>query len=347
MRVAVMGCGSLGTILGAYLTKGGYDVTMVDAYKEHVDALNKDGAHIVGTVDFVQPVKACTPEEMEGIYDLIIYMAKQTFNATAIPQLAAHIDENSTVCVCQNGIPEYAVADVIGPERVVGAPVAWGATFKGPGCSALTTSGNANVFTAGALTGPINDRVLLVKKVLEAFCPVHTTDNLAGVRWTKLIVNATYSAIGTCFGYTFGQISDSEDCVKLALRIGKEVIDVCAEKGITLEEYEGVNFYAAHKRGNAKTNSDSMAVIRSYWYGHETGEASMLQDLKRGKKCEINEINGLVCKFGREVGIPTPVNDMCVEVITKIQNGELTYTPDNMKYFEKFLTNVKSLADEK
>ena len=140
MRIAIMGAGSLGTILGAYITKAGYQVDLIDAYKEHVDALNEKGAHVVGTVDFVQKVHAITPDQMEGVYDLIIYMAKQTYNDTAIPQIAAHIDENSTVCVSQNGIPEYAVSAVIGEERVVGAPVGWGATFQGPGCSALTTT---------------------------------------------------------------------------------------------------------------------------------------------------------------------------------------------------------------
>ncbi len=343
MRIAIMGTGSLGTILGAYLTKSGYDVMLVDAYREHVDALNSSGAHIVGTVDFVQPVKARVPEDMEGIYDLVIYMAKQTFNETAIPQIAAHIDENSTVCTCQNGIPEYAVAKVIGKERVVGAPVGWGATFKGPGCSALTTEEHANVFTVGSLEGPVNDRVKMVQEVLSAFCLANVTDNLMGVRWTKLIMNATYSALGTCFGYTFGEVSDDDKAVKLALRIGKEIIDVCAELGITLEEYEGFDFYKAHKRGNAKTNSESIQVIRNLWKGHEPGEASMLQDLKRGKKCEVQQICGVVAAEGRNVGIPTPVTDKCIEVITKIQDGELTYCADNMKFFEEYLVNVETL----
>jgi 2-dehydropantoate 2-reductase len=84
---------------------------------------------VTGTVDFVQPVKAITPDQMDGVYDLVIYLAKQTYNDTAIPQIKAHIGENSTVCVCQNGIPEYAVSAAIGEERVVGAPVGWGATF--------------------------------------------------------------------------------------------------------------------------------------------------------------------------------------------------------------------------
>lgn len=139
MRVAIMGAGSLGTILGAYITKAGIPVDLIDAYPEHVKVLNEKGAHVVGTVDFVQKVHALLPEEMEGTYDLIIYMAKQTFNDTAIPQIKAHINEGSTVCVCQNGIPEYVVSAAIGAERTLGAPVGWGATFQGPGCSALTT----------------------------------------------------------------------------------------------------------------------------------------------------------------------------------------------------------------
>ena len=343
MRICIMGSGSTGTILGAFLTKAGCDVTMVDAYKEHVDALNESGAHIVGTVDIVVPVKACLPEEMEGIYDLVIYMAKQTFNDIAIPQIAQHIDENSTICTCQNGIPEYALEKAFGAERIIGAPLGWGATFKGPGCSALTTEEHANVFTVGSLVGPVNDRVLMVQDVLSKFCLANTTDNLLGVRWTKLIMNATYSALGTCFGYTFGEVSDDDKAVKLALRIGKEIIDVCAELAITLDEYEGFDFYKAHKRGNAKTNSESIRVIRDIWKGHEPGEASMLQDLKRGKKCEVMQICGVVAEEGDRVGIPTPVTDRCIEVITSIEDGKLTYCADNMKYFEEFLTNVPTL----
>ncbi len=337
MRIAVMGAGSLGTILGAYLAKAGYDVELIDPYEEHIRALNENGAHIIGTVDFLQPVRAITPDEMEGIYDLVIYMAKQTYNDAAIPQIAAHIDKNSIICTCQNGIPEYAVGEAFGAKRVVGAPVGWGATFRGPGVSELTTSGKANAFTLGSLEGPINEMVLKVRDVLESFCPVYLSDNLMGLRWTKLVMNCTYSGMSTVLGCTFGEVSASDDVMKLVLRIGKECIDVAAEQGITLEPYEGYDFYMAHKRGNANTNAESIGIIRKIWEGHEPGEASMLQDLKKGRRCEINEINGLVCKTGRECGIPTPVNDLVVKVVTAIQNGELSYSWDNLKYFSEYL----------
>ena len=90
-RIAIMGAGSLGTILGAYLSKAGLDVTLIDPYQAHVDALNTTGAHVVGKVEMTVPVKAITPDQMDGVYDLIFYMAKLPYNDTAIPQMQAHI----------------------------------------------------------------------------------------------------------------------------------------------------------------------------------------------------------------------------------------------------------------
>ena len=335
MKIAIMGAGSLGTILGAYVAKAGYDVVLIDPYQAHVDALNEKGAHVIGTVDFVQPVKAITPDQMDGIYDLVIYMAKQTYNDTAIPQIQAHIDENSTVCVCQNGIPEYAVSAAIGTERVVGAPVGWGATFKGPGCSELTTTEGRLNFTLGSLDGPVNDRVMMAKKVLESMGEVHISENLIGLRWTKLLMNATFSGLSTALGTTFGGVLDNDEAMELILKIGKECIDVAAEKGITLEPYEGYSFYEAFKRGNEKTNQESIALIREIWQPHYKLTASMAQDVMKGRKCEIYDINGVVTKSGDECGIPTPINDIVVKLVAGMFDGTYQYSPENIKYFRK------------
>lgn len=337
MRVAIMGAGSLGTILGAYITKAGIPVDLIDAYPEHVKVLNEKGAHVVGTVDFVQKVHALLPEEMEGTYDLIIYMAKQTFNDTAIPQIKAHINEDSTVCVCQNGIPEYVVSAAIGEERTVGAPVGWGATFQGPGCSALTTDEGRLNFTLGSVSGEINERVMKTKKVLESMGEVHVSENLLGLRWTKLLMNATFSGLSTALGTTFGGILDDDMAMELILKAGKECLDVAAEDGITLEPYEGYDFYTAFKRGNEKTNQESIKLIREIWQPHYKLTASMAQDVMKGRKSEILNINGVVCDTGRVCGIPTPVNDMIVKIVAGMETGEYKYSTENIKYFRHFI----------
>jgi len=337
MRMCIMGAGSLGTILGAYIAKAGYNIDLIDAYEEHVNVLNEKGAHVTGTVDFVQKVHAITPDQMEGVYDLVIYMAKQTYNDVAIPQIVAHIDENSTVCVCQNGIPEYAVSAAIGSEMVVGAPVGWGATFQGPGCSTLTTDEGRLNFTLGSLEGPVNERVLKAKKILECMGEVHVSENLLGLRWTKLLMNATFSGLSTALGTTFGGVLDDDTAMQLILKIGKECIDVAAQKGITLEPYEGYDFYRAFKRGNPQTNADSIKLIREIWQPHYKLTASMAQDLIHGRKCEIYDINGVVCNAGRECGIPTPVNDRIVKVVSGIQDGIYEYAPENIEFFRELL----------
>ena len=337
MRMAIMGAGSLGTILGAYISRAGYPIDLIDPYQEHVDTLNEKGAHVIGTVDFVQKVTAITPDQMEGVYDLIIYMAKQTYNDTAIPQIMAHIDENSTVCVCQNGIPEYAVSAAIGSERVVGAPVGWGATFLGPGCSALTTDEGRLNFTLGSLDGPVNERVLKAKKILECMGEVHVSENLMGLRWTKLLMNATFSGLSTALGTTFGGVLDDDVAMQLILRIGKECLDVAAEKGITMEPYEGYDFYQAFKRGNPQTNAESIKLIREIWQPHYKLTASMAQDVMKGRKCEIYDINGVVCNAGAECGIPTPVSDIVVKVVAGIQDGIYEYSPDNIEFFKSYI----------
>lgn len=337
MRLAIMGAGSLGTILGAYAAKAGYDLVLIDPYQEHVDKLNKDGAHVVGTVDFVQPVKAITPDQMEGIYDAIIYMAKQTYNETAIPQIAAHIDEDSTVCVCQNGIPEYAVSAIIGSKRVVGAPVGWGATFIGPGCSALTTDEGRLDFTLGSLEGTINTHVKKIRPVLESMGEVIVSENLIGLRWTKLLMNATFSGLSTALGTTFGGVLDDDTAMQLILKGGKECIDVAGNAGITLEPYEGYDFYHAFRRGNKETNDASIKLIREIWKPHYKLTASMAQDLMNGRKCEILDINGVVCAMGKKYGIPTPVNDCIVKVVSGIQNGEYEYSTENVRYFNELI----------
>ena len=98
MKVAILGSGAMGTVLGAYLTKNGCQVELIDNYQAHVDKMNSCGAHIVGTVDFTVPVKAILTEQMEGIYDVVFLFTKQLANDQVLPALLPHLDENSTVC---------------------------------------------------------------------------------------------------------------------------------------------------------------------------------------------------------------------------------------------------------
>ena len=206
MRIAILGCGAMGTVMGAFLTRNGCPVDMVDNYQAHVDALNEKGAHIVGMVDMTVPVRAMTPEQMEGIYDLVFLFTKQTANDQVLPALLPHLGEHSTVCTLQNGVPEPYVAGYVGENRTVGGTVLWGATFVGPGESELTQNiqMNDHLFEIGEMDGSVGERIQAVADVLGYMGrPAKVTDQLMASRWGKLINNACMSGMSAVCGSTF------------------------------------------------------------------------------------------------------------------------------------------------
>ncbi len=337
MRVALMGAGSLGTILGAYIARAGYDIDLIDSYEAHVHALNEKGAQVSGWVNFTQPVRALLPQDMEGTYDVFLYLAKQTFNDSAIPQIKEHIHDNSIVCVLQNGIPEYAVAEAIGESHIVGAPVGWGATFKGPGHSELTSEVSRLVFSLGALDGKLDKRIDIVKELLECMGTVTISDNLIGLRWCKLLMNATFSGLSTALGTTFGGVLDSEDAMYLIIKIGEECMNVAAAMNIKVEPFEEYDFYKIFKPESLEDYPESIALCRKAWQPSYNLTASMAQDILKGRRCEIHDINGLVCYFGKRYGVPTPINKLIVEIVSGMERGDYNYDPSNIKFFKKFL----------
>ncbi|SMC46292.1 ketopantoate reductase family protein [Papillibacter cinnamivorans] len=330
-RIAVMGVGSLGTILGAYLSRGGLDVTLVDAWKEHVDALNTKGARVTGGVEMTIPVKACTPDQMEGTFDLFIYLAKQTFNATAIPQMVAHCHKDTIICTGQNGLPELAVAEKWPKSQVCGSPVGWPATFLGPGVSQLSCTEDSPFFTfhLGTVEGPITPWLLEVKAILEKMCPVHLTENLMADRWSKVLINSTFSGMSTVIGGTFGDALADDKGAKCIVHIGREVVKVCQAMNMVLPPIFGVDFFKLYDFTTPEGEKNAIDVVRKTLGGNQ-GEASMLQDLRKGRKCEIFAINGVVSDTARKYGIETPYCDAVVRVVSEIEAGKRTLGKQNL-----------------
>ena len=335
-RIAIWGAGSLGTILGAYISKAGLDVTLIDAYKEHVDALNEKGAHVIGFTDMVVPVKAAMPENVEGTFDLIIYMAKQTYTETAIPLIVSHCHKDTIICTCQNGIPELAVAKAWPKSQICGAPVGWGATFKGPGVSELTSEVDSMSFHLGSVDGPAYPWIYEVQKVLECMCPTVVSENLMGDRWSKVLINSAFSGMSTVIGGTFGDVMDDPIGVICLARIARETVRACAASGVKMEPFAGVDFAALfnYADGDKEAEAKLTAMIPVAFKAHRSLEASMLQDLQKGRKCEIAQIDGVVAETGDEFGVDTPFVDMVIKIVKEIEDGKRTYCKENLKEFE-------------
>ncbi len=337
MKCAIYGAGSLGTVLGAYMTKNGADVELVNRNKAHIAALKEKGAHITGTVEMTVPVNAITPDEMSGKYNVIFLMTKQLHNPEVVTFLKPFLTDDGVIVTLQNGIPEPGIAEIIGKEHTMGCAVEWGATLSAPGECILTSEPDSLSYHMGKMDGITDEQVARVTELLEKMCPVHFEDNLIGTRWSKLLINATFSGLGTVVGGRFGDVSENSDARKVAVRCMKECIDVGHAAGAVFAPVQGKDITKLFYYKNSFKRAIAQLLVPIAMKKHRDIEPSMLQDLRNGKPCEVDAINGVVCEWGRKCGIPTPINDRIVEIIKKEQSGELKLEHSNIRLFDDLL----------
>lgn len=336
MRAAIYGAGSLGTILGAYITKNGGEVELINRNKAHVEALRKNGATVTGTVNFTQKVTAYTPDEMSGRYDIIFLMTKQQHNGEVVAFLKDYLAEDGVIVTLQNGIPELLIGEIVGEERVLGCTVAWGATMKEPGVCELTSAPDSLTFSLGSLQAQPNKHLADVKALLELMGSVEIDKNFIGSRWSKLLINSAFSGMSAVLGCTFGEAAGNKASRRVVQALIKECIDVCAAGNIRIEPVQGKDIVKLLDYKNRIKKAFSFFIIPIAIRKHALLKASMLQDLEKGKKSEVDAINGVVSTFGRKVGVPTPMNDAVVSVIHQIEDGKLEPSFDNLRIFFEF-----------
>lgn len=334
MRIAIYGAGSLGTILGAYISKAGVSIDLINRNKGHIEALNTQGAQVVGTVQFTQPVVAYTPEEMRGQYDILFLMTKQQHNTEVVTMLKDFLAPDGVLVTFQNGLPEVQIASILGEQRVLGCTVAWGATMQSAGVCELTSEPDALSFSLGAISANRSKHFAKVKELLELMGTVDIEDNFLGTRWSKLLINASFSGMSAVLGCTFGEAAKPRASRRIVQALIKECIDVCQAGSIRIEPVQGKDIVALLNYKNSIKKAFSYFIIPIAIRKHAKLKASMLQDIEKGKLTEVDAINGAVSDYGRKVSCPTPMNDRVVDIIHRIERGELHPSFDNLRYFK-------------
>ena len=336
-RYAIYGAGSLGTVLGAYITKNGGSIDLINRNKAHVEALKTNGATITGTVELNVPVSAYTPDEMTGKYDIILLLTKQLLNKEVVTFLKDYLQDDGVIVTLQNGLPEPEIAEIVGANRTMGCVVEWGATLSAPGVCTLTSEPESLSFHMGKMAGITDEKFAEVKSLLELMCPVYEETNLIGARWSKLLINATFSGLGTVVGGVFGDVSEIPAARKVAIRCMKECIDVGHAAGAQFAPVQGKNITALFYYKGAVKRAIATMLIPIAMKKHRNIEPSMLQDLQKNKPCEIDAINGIVCAYGKKYGVPTPINDKIVEIIKECESGKLKPQAINISLFDSLL----------
>ena len=248
MKYAIYGAGSLGIVFSAYLAKNGEKFDVIDRDRNTVDALNSQGAKVVGTVEMQQSVNAILDAEMTDKYDIVFLVTKQIGNVETIKKISSFLTADGVICTLQNGLPEKDVSEVIGEGRTYGCAVAWGATKLQPNVSELTSKPERQSlsFSFGSMDGHKDEKFDEIVRILSIMGDVQVEENFIGARWSKLLINSAFSGMSTVCGKTFGEVAKFKPSRKIIQKIIKECIDVAAASGIKIEPVQGkdiVNLY--------------------------------------------------------------------------------------------------------
>ena len=343
LKIAIYGAGAMGTVLGALLTKGGLEnVDLITRNEAHVNGMRQNGAVIVceaeGT-EIVQSVRALFPKEMSGQYDVIFLMTKQRYNADTLQTLLPFLKEDGIVCTTQNGLPEPSVAQVVGEHRAFGAVTSYGATFIGGGRVALTSKIEGMSMEVGGYGSA--DKISTIVEVLsyagKGIGNAHfakTSENLMGARWSKLAINAAFSGLSVMTGLTFGEVAKKSKTRKIALGVLRECMDVAKASGVTLAPMQGHDMAKLLGGRNCFQRVFAYMALPFAMKRHKKLLSGMLKDVQNGKKCEIDYVDGVVCREGRRVGVETPYCDKIVEIVHGIENGLYEIDYKNVDFFQ-------------
>jgi 2-dehydropantoate 2-reductase len=298
MNIVILGSGAMGCLFGGRLAEAGYPVTLVDVWKEHIDAINAHGLRIEGAGGdrTVRGLRAVADPAGAGIADLMIVFVKATMTKTAITQALPAVGPRTAVLTLQNGLGNVeAISEVVGGERVLAGVTGHGSTLLGPGAIRHAGQGDTVI---GEVSGSVPGRLEETADVLRnAGFAVSLSDNVMGLIWGKLLVNVGINALTAVTGLRNGRLADfpeTGDLMEMAIR---EAVAVAEKKGIVLTVSDPVN----HTREIAKKTA--------------ANRSSMLQDVCRRRRTEISVINGAIVGEGKRLGVPTPVNDVLAKLV--------------------------------
>ncbi len=325
MRAAIYGAGAMGTVLGAFITAGGGKIDLITRNLRHVEALNKNGAHVVGGADIKVNVSALTPDKMTGEYDIIFLMTKQQENAQTLEFLKPFLKSDGVICTMQNGLPEESVANAVGYERCLGCAVSWGAVLKDSGVACLTSDKDKMTFALGSPFGS-NRKLEEVKELLSLAGKVEIEQNFLGARWAKLCINGAFSPLSAMTGMTFGEIAKDSLSRRIALKILREGFEAAKAQGVKLAGIQGHDITRIFK-----FKPFALSVMPLAMRSHSEIISGMYFDLKSGRQCEIDYINGEIVRAAKSGGVDVPVCERVIKLIKEIERGEREISYENLK----------------
>lgn len=298
-RVLVAGAGAVGSVIGGFLAASGHHVTLLGR-APHLAAIGAEGLVIEGLWGehrLTGLVLATEVRQVGGGFDAVLLTVKSFDTAGTLGAVRDLVAPDGCVISLQNGLGNVEhVAAAVGSDRALGARVIFGAVLPSPGVARVTVFADPIALGAAvAGNGPAEKAARAwVERFAAAGIPTEYTSDVQAHLWTKIFYNAALNPLGALLGLPYGALATDPD--------GRGIMDAIFDECFAVADARGVAPLVA-----------TADAYREVFYGRLVPStahhrSSMLQDLERGRPTEIEAINGCIWRYGREAGIPTPVN---------------------------------------
>jgi 2-dehydropantoate 2-reductase len=344
-KIAIVGTGAVGGYAGAHMVQAGEDVTFIDPWPAHVEHMRKHGLRVTHARDvpeFTVPVRALHVTDAQQLskekpVDIAFVCMKSYDTAWATMMIKQYLAPDGFVVSLQNCMNEETIAGVVG----------WGKTL---GCIASSISVNLpepghihrgagkggaahTVFRAGEVHGRITERAKEIGRLVGFADSALVTNNLWGERWSKLVANAMQNGLSACTGLSGGEMLQSEPIRRFSARIGSEAIRVGQAHGYQLEEILHLPPETIARAGEGDEAAIRAFDAQRFADGKKTASEqrpSMGQDMQKGRRTEIEFINGYVVREGEKLGLTSRANAILTDIVKRVERGEIKPEPRHL-----------------
>ena len=334
-NIAFVGAGAVGGYVGGHLARAGHAVTLIDPWPEHVAAIKRRGLHLGGTQG-EHEVKATALHITEvqslphGSVDIAFICMKLYDTAWATALIAPHLAPRGCVVTMQNSLIEELVAGIVGWGRTLGciaSTISVEAVAPGRIVRTQLPGGDAyTVFRVGELSGAVTRRAERIAQLLRAVDSAKVTTNLWGERWSKLAANTMTTGLCGASGLDLNEVVEYAPARRLQIRLAAEAIRIGTALGFKLEAIRGLaaDKWLAAAAGDGSTLAEvEQHMLAGLQRRPEGGRSGSAQDIAKGRRTEVDFMNGYVAAQGVRCGIPAPTHASVAALVTRIERGEL------------------------
>ncbi len=329
MRLAIVGAGAVGSLVGVGLARAGHDVVLVDGWPDHVEAIRANGLTLIdaGETDMARPTALHVGEAQSlcaAPLDLVFLCVKLYDTDWATTLIAPYLAPGAPVITLQNALIEERVAAIVGWGRTIGC-IGSGlhVGLREPGTVVRhrpSRTSNRAVFHVGEVHGRATERARMVASLLGAVDVADVTTNLWGERWAKLTANAMTSGVAALSGLGHRALFEDARARRVMTRIAAEAVAVGQALGYAIEPVFGLAAarWAAASGSDAAIGATFDTQARAVGPDSRSGAA---QDLAKGRRTEVAFFNGLIAARAGEAGLVAPVNAVVAELIATSERG--------------------------